>query len=316
MSVGIPGWKGYWAASPTPFNAGGGIENEWLEQTIGYFLAEGVHGLLINGSSGEWFSQSPAERRAVAEAAVRAAGQAVPVVIGCTALQAREVTELAEHAHRAGADGIMVSPPPYLRLSQDDIVAFFEFVTGATPLPVMVYNIPRRSGTVIDAATALRLADLNGVAALKNSAPDAEFFPALELVAEKILVFGANLFSPRGVSEIAAGRGSGYIGGWELLGRKLPRVFEAAWRGDLETAQRLAAQERALDLRLWDERKNPKFGRSFNAQLKAALRLLGVPAGVPRRPLLPLDDESAVRALADVLAGAGIPLATSSRELA
>ena len=76
--VTIPQWKGYWAASPTPFAAGGGIETEWLDETIRYFLSQGVHGLLINGSSGEWFSQSIAERRTVAEAAVRAVGGSVP----------------------------------------------------------------------------------------------------------------------------------------------------------------------------------------------------------------------------------------------
>jgi dihydrodipicolinate synthase/N-acetylneuraminate lyase len=308
----IPEWRGYWAASPTPFGADGGIEFDGLGETIRYFLAQGVHGLLVNGSSGEWFSQSLAERRAVAEAAVRAVGGSVPVVIGCTALRPGEVTELAEHAQGTGADGILVSPPPYLRLSQDDIVAFFEFVAAATDLPVMVYNIPRRSGTVIEAATAGRLADVKGVVALKNSAPDADFFPTLELVADKILVFGGNLFSPRGIGEIASGRGSGYIGGWELLGRKLPGVFEAAWRGDLAEAQRLAAEERALDVQLWDERKNPKFGRSFNAQLKAALGLLGVPAGLPRPPLLPLDDATALQGLAEVLGGAGLPLAETA----
>ena len=308
----IPEWKGYWAASPTPFGADGGIETGCLDETIRYFLSQGVHGLLINGSSGEWFSQSIAERRAVAETAVRAVGKSVPAVIGCTALQPHEVTELAEHAQRIGADGILVSPPPYLRLSQDDIVAFFEFITAATPMPVMVYNIPRRSGTVIEASTAGRLADVRGVVALKNSAPDEDFFPTLELVADKILVFGGNLFSPRGIGEIAARRGSGYVGGWELLGRKLPGVFEAAWRGDIAEAERLAAQERALDAQLWDERKNPKFGRSFNAQLKAALGLLGVPAGLPRLPLLPLDDEAALRDLGEVLAGAGIPLAKTA----
>src|SRR5580692_1791241 len=131
----IPEWKGYWAASPTPFGADGGIETGCLDETIRYFLSQGVHGLLINGSSGEWFSQSIAERRAVAETAVRAVGKSVPAVIGCTALQPHEVTELAEHAQRIGADGILVSPPPYLRLSQDDIVAFFEFSPGRGFLP-------------------------------------------------------------------------------------------------------------------------------------------------------------------------------------
>ena len=97
-----------------------------------------------------------------------------------------------------------------------------------------------------------------------------------------------------------------------MLGSKLPGVFEAAWRGDIAEAQRLAAQERALDVQLWDERKNPKLGRSFNAQLKAALGLLGVPVGLPRLPLLPLDDETALRDLADVLTGAGIPLAKTA----
>lgn len=306
-------WQGYWAACPTPFDVNGEIVEESFRRLLNYYLEEGAHGVLINGSTGEWFSQSESERQRVAEIAVSEIHGRVPIVVGCTAFTPRSVSGLAENVLRAGADGAMLTPPPYVRPTPDDIVAFVEAVSGASSIPLMVYNIPRRVSIGIDVETVTRLARITNVVALKNAVEDEEFYPMLEAVAADLRVFGGNFLSKRGVTSLQSHIGDGYIGGWQLLGSKLPNFFRAVWAGDNELALNLAAEERALDRALWDTKNNPLFGRSFQSQMKAALNIMGLPAGYTRPPLLPLTDERQLTLLRSVLIGAGVPVPADVR---
>src|SRR4026209_927145 len=106
-------WRGYWPASPTPFTADGSYDAETHRALRGWYVGEGMHGVFINGTTGEWFSQTPEERRLVAETAIDAVAGRLTVVIGRTARPAREAAELGRHALAAGADGIGSTPPPY-----------------------------------------------------------------------------------------------------------------------------------------------------------------------------------------------------------
>ncbi|WP_154771168.1 dihydrodipicolinate synthase family protein [Nakamurella alba] len=294
-------WRGYWAAVPTPFDRDGEIDWPALDVVVEKFLDSGVHGLLANGSTGEWHSQTDAERVATSARIVEVTAGRVPVIVGCSSMDQEVATALAVQAKVDGADGIMLSPPPYLRPGDDEIEILFRHVASAAGLPAMVYNIPRRTGTDLSAALMVRLADIPEVVALKNSTTDDLFFGVLPELVDKVRVFGPNLLGARGVEAMRSVGGDGFIGGWELLGRTLPDFFESVWAGDLDRAAELGARERALDLQLWDEAKRPRFGRSFQSQLKASLNLIGYPAGYPRKPLLPLDDETKLAELAAVL---------------
>jgi 4-hydroxy-tetrahydrodipicolinate synthase len=75
-------WKGYWPASPTPFNGSGEIDWQAFDQLLDWYLERGIHGLFVNGTTGEWFSQSNKERRAIAEFLVKKVEGRIPVVIG------------------------------------------------------------------------------------------------------------------------------------------------------------------------------------------------------------------------------------------
>ena len=98
-------WHGYWPACPTPFHADQSLDLDSFRALLEFYIGEGVHGLLVNGTTGEWFSQTPDERRQVVETAVDQAAGRVPVVAGCTSYTAREAIELARHALAAGAVG-------------------------------------------------------------------------------------------------------------------------------------------------------------------------------------------------------------------
>ena len=119
-------WRGYWPACPTPFTASGALDLDSLRELIEWYLGEGMHGIFINGTTGEWFSQSPDERRLVAETAIEQVAGRATVVIGCTSLTSAQAVELGRHAIAAGADGIGSTPPPYSKTYPDETVRYLK----------------------------------------------------------------------------------------------------------------------------------------------------------------------------------------------
>lgn len=134
------GWKGYWIAAPTPFTVMGALDERALRSVLRLYCDQGVHGVLINGTTGEWFSQTEAERRRVAEIAVEELQGKIPVVIGCTTFTPSQTIALGLHAREIGADGMLSTPPPYAAPTPREVVAFFSAISNSVDLPIMVYN--------------------------------------------------------------------------------------------------------------------------------------------------------------------------------
>ena len=125
-------WRGYFAAVPTPFNEDGSLALDLLRELLDFYVDQGLHGVLVLGTTGEWFSQSTQERRLVAETAIDAIGGRIPVLIGCTDYTADLVIAHARHAFDAGAAGVTSTPPPYAKPFDDEIVAFYEDIARAS----------------------------------------------------------------------------------------------------------------------------------------------------------------------------------------
>ena len=184
-------WHGYWPACPTPFGADGGLDTTALRELLDYYLSIGVHGILINGTTGEWFSQTAQERRTVAETAIDQVAGRVPVVVGCAAYTAREAAELGRHAFSAGAAGIEATPPPYAKTYDEETIAFYEDLSSGVDGPILVYNWPHGTAVDIGPELADRLAEVDNVVALKDSTPNAEqFYETARTVVDRVRVFG------------------------------------------------------------------------------------------------------------------------------
>jgi dihydrodipicolinate synthase/N-acetylneuraminate lyase len=299
-------WQGYYPAFVTPFTESGDLDLDTLRALVDHYAGEGMHGIVVNGTCGEWFSQTADERRAVAESAVERAAGRMRVLVGCTAYTAKETAGFARHALAAGADGVLASPPPYAKLFPDEVIEFYRDLDKAVDGPIAVYNWPHGSGVDIGTELADRLADIDQVVAIKDSTPDADrFFETSRRVRDRVRVFGPYM-SVRGVEVLRTEGGDGTVGGGSLHGRPDPRFWESYWRGDYDGPRAHAVAGDRLFPKLWlPGGWAGKYG-AYQSQLKALMAMLGQPAGHVRRPRLPITDPASLRSMRAVLVEEGL----------
>lgn len=300
-------WSGYWPACPTPFAKDGSLDLETFGALLDFYLGERVHGVLVNGTTGEWFSQGADERRLVAEAAIHRVNGRVPVVIGCTAYTAKEAGALARHAMDAGADGVSSTAPPYVKPYEAETIAYFGDLCEAAPeAPLMVYNWPHGTSVEIGTDLAGALAGIESVVAIKDSTPDvAQFFATTRAVIDRVRVFGP-FMSTEGLDFLREHGGDGTIGGGTLFGAPDPGFWEAYWGDELETCRAHAERIDRLFPKLWLPGGWGGHWGAYQSQLKALMRMLGQPGGEVRPPKLPVTDPESLRAMEAILAAEGL----------
>lgn len=299
-------WRGYWPACPTPFATGGALDLDSLRALVEWYVGEGMHGIFVNGTTGEWFSQTPEERRLVAETAIDQVAGRVTVVIGCTSLTAKQAVELGRHAIAAGADGIGSTPPPYSKTYPDETVRYYQDISDGVDAPLMIYNWPHGTSVDIGPDLAQRIAAIESVVAIKDSTPNLEqFFETTKRVVGGTRVFGPFMSVP-GLEFLLEHGGDGFIGGGSLWGSTDAEFWEAVWRGDVEAAREHARRTDELFPKLWlPGGWGGHFG-AYQSQLKALMKMLGQPGGEVRPPRLPVADDESLRRMRAILVETGL----------
>jgi 4-hydroxy-tetrahydrodipicolinate synthase len=228
------------------------------------------------------------------------------VLIGCTSNRAENVQALAEHAFAAGADGVMASPPPYIKLFPNEVIAWYEEISSLLRKPLVVYNWPHGTGIDIDSDLADRLADIDSVVAIKDSTPNADqFFETSRRVRDRVRVFGPYM-SARGVGVLRAEGGDGFVGGGSLNGRPDADFWENYWKGDWAPMEAYAERADRMFPKLWLPGGWAGIYGGYQSQLKALMQMLGQPAGHVRRPRLPVTDPEALATMRAVLVEEGL----------
>lgn len=298
-------WKGYWVAAPTPFTRDGALDEAAWRAGLRHYKAIGVHGVLVNGTTGEWFSQSDAERKRVAEIAVEELKGKIPVVVGCTTYTAKDTIALALHAKGLGADGALSTPPPYCAPTAREIVAFYQAISDAVDMPLMVYNWARGTQVEITWEVAAELARIGNIVALKDSTTNRlQAIRTLEEVGDKLRVFGG-FANKLGYALLRTLGGDGSIDGGAVAGPYAVAFYEKHWRGDEKGALAQAETYAAIMGQLINPDWSGRFGAP-QAQIKAAMNMLGQPGGWPRLPLLPIDDAASLDTLRGILTAGGL----------
>ena len=272
--------KGVHAAIVTHFGADLTVDHEAVASEVRWLLAEGVHGIVPNGTVGEGGSLSREERREVIETVVGAAGGA-PVCAGVSAPTAEQAAAYARDAAAAGADGAMVLPPLLYRADERELVEFFGSVARATELPLLVYNNPLGSGSDVEPELLAMLArEVPMITAFKETSGDARRIAELvNLCPDVDVLVGGDDWALEGLCAGAVGWVSGVA---DVLPAQSVRLFDLCSGGELASARELYAE--LLPLARLDMK--PKLVQYF----KAALDELGIGGGPCRPPRLPLTE--------------------------
>lgn len=290
-------WTGYIPAITTPFTREGALDLESFAAQMEWLVAERMHGVILAGTSGEWFSMTAEERARLFEAGARFRADDFTVIGACNAFTVAEAIVHAHAAERAGLDGILLTPPPYVVPNRREIAAFYRAVSDATDIPITVYNWPR--GCIVDMDVDLldELADIDHVVAIKNSTGDfASFLDGMYRLESRVRYFGLPT-SELGADLALLGHGDGLMGSGGVLGSDHPDFWRAIAAGDRSRAIELGQRDRVV-MQAWF---SPDYGAQFGNQqaiMKTALRLRGVPGGFVRDPLLELTAEEEDRVAA------------------
>jgi 4-hydroxy-tetrahydrodipicolinate synthase len=283
-------WKGYLPAIVTPFGKDLQIDYSGLGEMLEWLVAEGMHGLVIAGTTGEWTSLAAHERADLFTAVGRQLAGKLPLIAGCTAFTADEVLGFANHAAESRFDGILFTPPPYIRPSDDEVYDFYAAVSTASPLPICVYNWPPGTGIDMSVELLSRLVPLGNIVAIKQSTSDLRrFVDTFFALNDLARVFGHSM-DEHGLALLQARGGDGTMGAGGVLGRIHADFYNHLWRGDIEAARQCGLKDRVVMNEWYTPDLMGRFG-SGPSILKAALKLQGIPAGRVRPPLQDVSPE-------------------------
>lgn len=264
----------------TPFR-NGIVDEQAFQALVARQIAEGTHGLVPCGTTGESVTLTTKEHVRVVEMCVEAAARKVPVIAGAGSNNTAHAIELAEHAKRAGADAVLVVAPYYNKPSQDGMFAHFKAINDAVDIPIYLYNVPGRTVVDILPETVGRLAQLKNVVGIKDASND------LGRIAKHRALAGENFNQLSGDDPNAIGfnahGGRGCISVTANVAPKLcAQLQEATLQGAYDTA-------RAIEDKLWPLHK-AMFCEPSPAPAKYACSLLGLCTDEVRLPITPCSD--------------------------
>ncbi|WP_345703303.1 dihydrodipicolinate synthase family protein [Pseudonocardia eucalypti] len=293
-------WRGYFAAAPTPFDRDGALDPGRLRDVLAWFLDQRAHGLVVNGTTGEWVAQSVSERQTVLEIARAAVGPETPLLVGIGGIRPDDSVILGRHAANLGADGALLTIPPARWLRGDEIFDFYAAMARQIPLPLLVYNVPAAVGYDLPTELLARLLTVDGIVGVKDNTPSRERrIRTLRDLGGHHAIF-SDVLEPTAFPVLAnERRGRGQIGSGMPLGSRLADAFELVWRREIDHA-RLIVDELTEFKAAVLELLGPE--QPWHAQIKALMFAAGVDAGFPRFPARSIrDDEPAMARLAAIV---------------
>jgi len=262
-----------------------------LERLVEHVLAGGVSGLFLLGTTGEGPSLSYAMREEVVRRVARQVAGRVPIVVGVTDTSMAESLRLAEVAAEAGARAVVLAPPPYFPVRQDDLRRYVERMAEESPLPLVLYNMPSHSKLAFEPETVRALVDIPRIIGLKDSSGDLGYFRRLGEIAAQRDDFSLLIGPEELLAEaVALGADGGVSGGANLRPRLYVDLYRAAGKVESRAENRQVGELHAEVLRtaaaLYRCDEN---SAGVIKGLKCALSVLGICRDAVAEPLQPLE---------------------------
>jgi 4-hydroxy-tetrahydrodipicolinate synthase len=269
-------------AMVTPFKEDLSLDVDRAQELARWLADTGSDGLVVAGSTGEAATLTDEEKVSLWRAVVDAVEGKAKVIAGSGTYDTAHSVHLTEEAEKAGVDGILAVTPYYNKPPQRGLIEHFSSIATATSLPVLTYNIPGRTALRIEHDTLLHLAEVDNIVGVKDSTAD--FDGTSRLIAEVqdgFEVYSGDDWATYGYCCIGA---VGVISvASHLVGDRMNRMIQLVEHGDLGTARKI--HEELLPI------YRALFIVSNPIPVKAAVGLVGQPAGPPRLPLVPASED-------------------------
>ena len=280
MKSNQPIFKGIATALITPTTPEG-IDYDRFGKVIDWQIEQGINGLIICGTSGEASTLSDPEHRAAIEFACERVNKRVPVIAGTGSNETDYAVELTKSACASGADGVLVVTPYYNKTTQNGLVKMYETIADASSVPVILYNVPSRTGININPETYVKLAEHPRIAAIKEANSDiSKIVETFSLVGDKLDIYSGN------DDQIVPILSMGGMGCISVLSNVIPKetvaITDKFFAGDVAGAAALQCKFMPLIRSLFCE-TNP-------IPVKAAMAALGFCDNYLRLPLVPMEE--------------------------
>lgn len=288
-------FKGVGVALVTPMTEDGIAFDEY-GKLLDHVIEGGADSVIVGGTTGEPATMTEEERISMFRYAVKKVAHRVPVIIGTGSNNTAAAVRMSKIAEAEGADGLLVVTPYYNKCTQDGLIAHYTAIADAVSLPIMLYNVPTRTGLRIAPSTAAKLSEHKNIVAIKDASENIDDLLAMcRECAGKLDIYSGNdsytvflmALGALGVVSVVA----------NVAPRQMKEVTDACFAGDY-------AKARALSFRL-DPLAKAMFSEVNPIPAKKAVELIGIKAGKPRLPLTELTPEHTEQ-LKKVMADLGI----------
>lgn len=284
-------FSGSYVALVTPFHEDGSVHFEKLKELTQWHLEQGTDGIVVLGTTGESSTMSHEEDDAVAQCVIETVNGRIPVICGAGSNSTQTQLEKSRKYHAMGADGLLLITPYYNKANDEGMYRHFAAVADAVDTPILLYNVPGRTGCSISPACCERLSRHPNVAGIKEASGNISYTAKIaRLVREDFVLFSGN--DDMIVPVLSLG-GSGVISVWANICPKQCHELVAAWQA--------GNTKRALELQLeYLELINALFCEVNPIPIKEAMNQLGMGVGGYRLPLCdisPSGRETVRRAL-------------------
>src|SRR5690242_15654300 len=282
----------------TPFARDGSVDERALRALVQWQIEEGVHFLVPCGSTGEAATMTAVEQRRVIEIVVEVAKGRVPILAGAASNDTKRAIEFSKAAQAAGATHLLHTSPMYNKPPQRGIIAHYRAIADAVDLPIVVYNVPARTGSNVEAKTTLNLAATPGIVAVKEAS--ANLGQITDILRDRPNDFSVLSGDDELTLAVMAAGGDGIV---SVVSNATPwlmiELCDCMREDDVADAR-----ERHVHLLPW---MRAAFLESNPLPVKAALAMMRKIENVLRLPLVPMDEKHA-GAVRSALAAAGVSM--------
>lgn len=275
-------FKGCGTALITPFT-NDGVDFEELRKLIEFQILEGIDSLIICGTTGESSTMSLEEKKSVIEFSIKIANGKVPIIAGTGGNNTKEVISLSKYAESVGADGLLLVTPYYNKTTQNGLIAHFTEIAKSVSLPIILYNVPSRTGLNIEPETCLELSKIPNIVGIKEASGNiSQVAKIANLCQDNLAIYSGN------DDQIVPILSLGGLGVISVLSNIYPKYVHDLVMDYLTGNWQKATASQVYAIPLI----NALFSEVNPIPIKYAVSKIGFKAGLPRLPLIELSDKN------------------------